>query len=43
MIVSILIFGFFEKLFERKSNPVGGGLMLVTGYVLTTNRCKLKE
>ena len=48
MIVSFLIFGFFfalsyEKLFDRKSYLVRNELMLVKGYLLTTNGRKIKE
>ena len=48
MIVSFLILGFFlalsyEKLFKRKSDTVRDGLMLLKGYLLTTNGWKIKE
>ena len=48
MIVFFLIFGFFfalsyEKLFERNSDLVIDRLMLVKGYLLTTNGWKIKE
>ena len=47
MIVSFLIFDFFlalsyDKLFERKSNLVRDGLMLVKGHLLMTNGWKIK-
>ena len=48
MIVSFLIYGFFlalsyEKLFERKSDLVRIGQMLVKGFLLTINGWKIKE
>ena len=47
-IVSFPIVGFVlalscEKLFERKSNLLRGGLMLVKDNLLTTNGWKIKE
>ena len=48
MIVTFLIFGFFlalsyEKLFDRKSDLVRDGLMLIMGHFLTTNGWKIKK
>ena len=48
MIVSFLIFGYFlalsyEKLFERMSDIVRDGLVLVKGYLLTNNGWEIKE
>ena len=33
----------YEKLFERKSNLVRDGLILVKGNLLTSDKCKIKE